>query len=89
MNITRFNGYNPQEPELVGLTDCVDAMTDRAEAVLIMVQNQFIEGNEIKLKDEYIFQSLDSVLQEVQDIKSVVIGYSEFSRRKVISEDAK
>ena len=69
----RFNGYNPQKPELVGLTDCVEAMSDRATSVLVMLMKQYTAD-----EDSLIWSSLDSVLQEVRDIKSVVTGYHDF-----------
>ncbi|MFK5949324.1 MAG: hypothetical protein QM500_11220 [Methylococcales bacterium] len=81
MNNDRFNGYNPQNPDLAGLTDCVDAMTDRAEAVLVLLMKQHVPEEE-----SLIWSSLDSVLQEIKDVKNVVEGYYRFQRSVEISE---
>jgi len=82
MNNQRFNGYNPQKPDLVGLTDCVDAMADRAESVVVMLMKQNTAD-----EDSLTWSSLDSVLQELRDVKSVVSGYYEFMRLSEMSEE--
>lgn len=77
MNSERFNGFDPKEPELVGLTDCVDAMTSRAEAVLLMLMERHTSE-----EGSLTWASLDSVLQEVRDVKAVVTNYHDFKSRK-------
>lgn len=84
VNNRRFNGFDPKEPELVGLTDCVDAMADRAEAVLLMLMERHTSE-----EDSLTWASMDAVLQEVRDIKGVLTSYYEFTRRKEISEAEK
>jgi len=83
MNNRRFNGYDPKEPCLVGLTDCVYSMTDRAEAVLVLLMKQ-------NTAEEYslTWSSLDCILQEVRDVKGVVNDYYNSQRQKEISEAA-
>ncbi len=72
INNRRYNGFDHAEPELVGLVDCVDAMSDRAVAVLAMLQRQFTSE-----EDVLIWSALDSALQEVRDIKATVTSYHE------------
>jgi len=82
MNINRLNGYNPQAPEIVGLTDCVEAMSDRATAVLTMLMKQYTAE-----EHSLIWSSLDSVLQEVRDIKATVTGYHDFTESSDVPDE--
>lgn len=70
INHYRYNGFNHNEPELVGLTDCVQAMSDRATAVLSMLKLKFTSD-----EDELIWSALDSIDQEVKDIKAAMTCY--------------
>ncbi len=76
MNKHRLNGYDTKSPEAFQLADCVGAMTDRAQAVLTTIQDQF-HGDEIKLKDEYIYQAIETVLMEIKDINEVVNHFNQ------------
>lgn len=84
VNNRRFNGFDPKEPELVGLTDCVDAITDRATAVLTMLKIKFISD-----EDALIWSALDSIDQEVRDIKAAMNCYYDFQRLQEVSESEK
>ena len=71
----RLKGYDSNKPESCQLVDCVDAMTDRAEATLKMIQNQFIGDGACKFNDELIFHALDAVLMDILDTREAVNSF--------------
>lgn len=75
----RLSGYDIQKPITTCLVDATGNMVDRAEAVLFLIQNEFI-GDSRTLEDSVIFQSLESVRMELQDIKAVTEHYHEAKR---------
>ena len=57
------------------LADAVNNMTHRARSVLIMLSSQFVEADNNRLNDDIIYNVIESVLQEIDYINTVVNAY--------------
>lgn len=80
MNLNqRLNGYDTEGPTHTCLIDTTDSMLGRAEAMTLLIQNEF-SGNRT-LNDDVIFQSLESLRLELQDIKAVTKHYHEAQKQ--------
>jgi hypothetical protein len=58
------------------LTDSVGLMTDRALGVLALISSQF-EGDVSVVNNNLIYLALDSVTQELQDIRAYLKAYTD------------
>jgi hypothetical protein len=60
---------------LLGLTDNIDSMARQATASLNLISMQFTDENTEKLNDDIMFWSIESVINQVQDIQALVSAY--------------
>jgi hypothetical protein len=58
------------------LTDSIGLMTDRALGVLALISSQF-EGDVSVVNNNLIYLALDSVTQELQDIRAYLKAYTD------------
>ncbi len=80
MNIEhRLNGYDTENPTHTCLVDATDSMLGRAEAMTLLIQNEF-SGNRT-LNDDVIFQSLEAMRLELVDIKAVIKHFHEAQKQ--------
>lgn len=63
------------------LSDSVNMMANRAEAILQMLALQFIDDDQDKLNDELICGAIDAAIKEIEDIKQVVQAYHEANKK--------
>ncbi|MEY3759217.1 MAG: hypothetical protein RIR39_708 [Pseudomonadota bacterium] len=58
------------------LSDAVNQSTDRATGVLYMLAGQFIGEEDCRLNDGIIYNVIESVIRDIQDINSIVNAFS-------------
>ncbi len=77
INFTHRLGWDIQDKGLSaqGLNDCVTDMADRADAILILLQSQFIGADDGRIGDGVIFNALEAVMKEVNDMRSIVSSF--------------
>lgn len=57
------------------LTDAVNDMTDRAKAILLLLSSQFTDDDVDKFNNDILYRVIDSVIQEIEDIRTVVYSF--------------
>ena len=65
-----------------GLNDCIKEITERAEAVLLVLESQFINPDDCRLNDSVIFNVIESVIRDIQDINSIVNAFSDAAHKQ-------
>ena len=73
--------YDTAKPSLTGLIDAHTNVSDRAEAVVHLLQSQFISENIEDLNDSVMFSALESVRHDLLDMKALIEHYHEAQRR--------
>jgi len=76
----RVEGNNPYELDSYQLVSAIHSMTQRAEAVIKMLETEYSMDKGGRLDDESMFLVLHSVRMEVLDIRSTVSSYHDFQR---------
>jgi hypothetical protein len=63
-------------------------MADRAEAILNMLQYQFTGTEDCRPDDGIIYSVVESVIKEIQDIRSVVgaLSHAEYEKQSGIKK---
>lgn len=64
------------------IIDTIDLMTDRALGVLQLLSIQFNGTSDSRLSDALMCGEIDSVLQEVEDIKATVNAFAKAEHAK-------
>lgn len=77
----RLNSYAAAKPEPYDVSNAIDAMTGRASAVINLLQGEFAFDSDSRLNDEIIFQALQSIEMELQDIKSTVEHFYQANKK--------
>lgn len=63
--------------------DAIGAITDRAQGVLMLLSSQFNSTESIsRMSDEIISNVIDSVIHDIDDIKTVTSAYFEAVKRR-------
>lgn len=71
----RNSEYDTEKPCLTGLVDAYTNTSDRAEAVVRLLQSQFIGENSVTLNDSVMFSALESVEHDLLDMKTLIEHY--------------
>lgn len=58
------------------VADTIIGMAERAKAVLVLLSGQFTDDVD-KLNDQLIYQTIESVIREIEDINAVIRAYHE------------
>ncbi|MDC9728340.1 MAG: hypothetical protein PSN04_03290 [Methyloprofundus sp.] len=69
--------FNPKKPCATSLFDATHNATERAEAVIYLLQQQFISSGEQTLDSGVIFAALETVRFSLLDIKEMVSSFHE------------
>jgi len=81
-------GMFDSEATTLNLTDAVDSLAKQADAVISMLENQFLgDENVTKFTDDVIFWTLESVRATVNDINAIVAAYHEANRNTEANQD--
>jgi len=67
----RLEPYDQNDPSKGELLDCVDCSSKRAEAIIMMLQGDFIHGMN-ELNNNTVFSALEAIRLECIDIKKTV-----------------
>lgn len=73
----RNSEYDTAKPNLTGLVDAYINTSDRAEAVVHLLQGQFIGENSGTLNDSVMFSALESIRHDLLDMKVLIEHYHE------------
>ncbi|GEM_PF-2126689 len=80
-------GFFDSEATSLNLTDAVDTLAKQADAVISMLENQFLgDENVTKFTDDVVFWTLESVRATVNDINAIVAAYHEANRAAEIDQ---
>jgi hypothetical protein len=77
----RLSEYDSKFPTSVCLFDSINNATDRAEAIIHLLQNEFI-GEGQRLDDSSVFNLLESVRLDLVDVKAVAEHYHESQKQQ-------
>ena len=69
--------YDTAKPCLTGLIDAFINTSDRAEAVVHLLQGQFIGENSGILSDSVMFSALESIRHDLLGMKALIEHYHE------------
>ena len=77
-----------RELNAYGVNQCITEMADRAEAILNMLQYQFTGTEDCRPDDSIIYSVVESVIKEIQDIRSVVgaLSHAEYEKQSGIKK---
>ena len=76
------------EATALNLTDAVDTLAKQADAVISMLENQFLGDEKVtKFADDVVFWTLESVRATVNDISAIVAAYHEANRDAEANQD--
>ncbi len=64
------------------LIDSIGLITDRAISILLLLSTQF-DREVSRINDDQIFNAIDTVIHEVQDIKNLSSAYSKARRANI------
>ena len=67
----RLETYDQYNPDLLALVDSVSHASDRAEAVITLLEGYFLDDR-CSMNDDAIYHVLESVRLDVVDIKKMV-----------------
>ncbi|MFU8790427.1 MAG: hypothetical protein ACNA7G_15470 [Methylobacter sp.] len=70
----------------VQLSDAVNNMVDRASGVLNLLSLSYTSMTDCQPNDETVFNAIESVIQELADIRATVGAFHEVQRAKFDSE---
>ncbi len=70
------------------LVDAVNAMTDRADAILSMLEYQFIGEPNGRANDGIIFHVIEAALKEIKDVRSIVNAFHNAARLEKQNQQA-
>jgi len=73
----------------VELVDAIHSMTKRAEAVITLLESEFIFKNENPLNNEIMLQALQSVRMEIIDIRITTNKYHDYQREQGVQNVTK
>lgn len=65
-----------------GLLDNIALMASRANSVLYILSGQFNSKEDTRWSDEIVSGAIDSVIQEVEDMKQTVKAFYEYEKQK-------
>jgi len=77
----RMSDYNPEEPCLTGLLDSTVCTSERTEAVIHLLQQQFID-NDQELDNRVIFAALETVRMDIKDIVESLAHYQDHQSKQ-------
>jgi hypothetical protein len=72
----------PCTNELFSLSDNIGLMTERAQGILHLLFSYFNEGGGGQVSNAFLCGSIDVVIQEIEDIKSLVRAYDDIEHNK-------
>lgn len=75
----RFDAAQVENP--LDVQDAIGAITGRAHGVLILLSSQF-DSPVGRMSDEIISNVIDSVVNDIDDIKTVINAYFEAVKRR-------
>jgi|GEM_PF-1481677 len=75
-------GLFSDPPDALGLSDTVNVMGQKADAVLTMLGNAFAEADTPRLSDDSVYYALMSIKHELADINSVVKAFCLSSKKE-------
>ncbi|MDP3877158.1 MAG: hypothetical protein Q8Q50_09265 [Methylobacter sp.] len=70
----------------VQLSDAINNMVDRASGVLNLLSFSYTGMNDCQPSDETVFNTIESAIQELADIRATVGAFHEVQRAKTESE---
>lgn len=72
-----------EEATPINLADSINTLSLQADSMLALISDQFVNDDDepVKMSDEIMYWSLESVRQMVKDMRCIVDAYHEASRQ--------